>query len=149
MKKIFIALFLLLSVQGLKAQILHPVKWSYGAKKLNATEAMLIFKATIEDGWHIYSQNVADGGPTKTVFAFNTSPQYSLVGKTTESQPIVKFEKMFNMKLGYFEKQAVFQQKVKLKSKNQSVIKGSIEFGACDDTQCIPPDQVTFAINIK
>lgn len=149
MKRLIIALLLIASVQGLQAQILKPVKWSYAAKKISATEAILYFKATIEDGWHMYSQYIADGGPTKTVFSFTPSNQYTLIGKTQESKATVVFEKMFDMKVGYFEKQAVFQQKVKLTSKQQTAIKGSINFGACDDTTCIPPEDVNFSVVIK
>ena len=149
MKRLIIALVLLTSAQVLKAQILRPVKWSYAAKKTSPTEAIVYFKATIDEGWHMYSQHIADGGPTKTVFTFAPSAQYALVGKTTESNPIVKFEKMFDMKVGYFEKQAVFQQKVKLKSKSQAMVKGSIQFGACNDTQCTPPEDINFNVSVK
>lgn len=149
MRKLMIVLVLLTSVASLKAQILRPVKWSYAAKKVNPTEAIVYLKATIDKGWHIYSQHVGDGGPTKTVFTFAPSQQYTLVGKTQESAPIVKFEKMFDMKVGYFENQAVFQQKIKLKSKNQTIVKGVVNFGACDATQCTPPEDVTFAIVVK
>jgi len=149
MKRLIIVLVLVISVQILKAQILKPVKWSYAAKKSTPTEAVVYFKATIDKGWHIYSQNVGDGGATKTIFTFDPSSQYSLVGKTSEAKPIVKFEKLFDMKVGYFENSAVFQQKVKLKSKNQTTVKGTIQFGACDDTTCIPPEDVSFSVSIK
>lgn len=149
MKKLIMALLLLTSVQLVKAQMVDPVKWSYAAKKVSATEAVVYLKATIEKGWHLYSQDIADGGPTKTVFTFAPSAQYALVGKTLESKPIAKFEKMFDMQVKYFENTAVFQQKVKLKSKNQTTVKGSVNFGACDDTSCIPPKDVQFSVTIK
>lgn len=149
MKKLIIALLMLTSVQLVQAQILKPVKWSYAAKKVSPTEAIVYLKATIEEGWHMYSQDIADGGPTKTVFTFAPSAQYALVGKTLESKPIAKFEKMFNMQVKYFENTAVFQQRVKLKSKNQTQVKGSVYFGACDDTTCIPPEDVNFTVTIK
>lgn len=149
MKKLIIALLLLSSVQFVQAQIVKPVKWSYAAKKVSATEAIVYLKATIDKGWHMYSQNMADGGPTKTVFTFAPSAQYALVGKTLESKPIAKFEKMFNMQVKYFENEAVFQQRVKLKSKNQLSVKGSVYFGACDDTTCTAPEDVPFNVVIK
>jgi hypothetical protein len=145
---LLMALLMLTSEQAL-AQILKPVKWSYAAKKISPTEAIVYFKATIDKGWHMYSQYIADGGPTKTVFTFAPSAQYILVGKTQESKPIRKFEKMFDMQVSYFENQAVFQQKVKLKSKNQTTVKGTINFGACDDTTCIQPEDVNFNVAIK
>lgn len=149
MKKLIIALLLTASAQFVQGQILHPVKWSYGAKKLSPTEAVVFLKATIDQGWHMYSQHIADGGPTKTTFTFAPSGQYTLVGKTLESKPISKFEEMFKMQVGYFENQAIFQQKVKLKPGKEAVVNGSVNFGACNDTTCIPPEDVKFSVRVK
>ncbi|MDR6782137.1 DsbC/DsbD-like thiol-disulfide interchange protein [Pedobacter africanus] len=130
------------------SQILKPVKWSYAAKKTSKTEATLFLKATIDEGWHLYSQYMADGGPVKTSFKFASSKAYSPVGKTTEPKPIVKFEKSFDMNVSYFEKSVIFQQKVKLTGANATV-KGTLEYMVCDDSQCLPPETVEFSIPVK
>lgn len=148
MKKIFgIFIALFLSV-GAYAQILTPVKWSYAAKKVNDKEAVVYLKATIEPGWHIYSQTVAEGGPIKTSFDFAQSKAFSLVGKTIEPKPKNKFDNTFNMDVPYFEKSVVFQQKVKLNSASADV-KGVLEFMVCNDHQCLPPQQVEFSIPVS
>lgn len=131
---------------GAYAQIEAPVKWSYAAKKLSSTEAVVFLRATIQDGWHIYSQNVKDGGPIKTSFTFAASKEYSLVGKTTEPTPLTKYEKAFTMDVSYFEKSVTFQQKIKLKSANVSAVKGKLEFMTCNDRKCLPPDDLDFSI---
>lgn len=146
-----LALAVVLAVFGFSAasaQILTPVKWQFAAKKLNDKEAVIIMKAVIEDGWHIYSQNVEDGGPVKTSFTFDASKDFSLNGKTIEPKPKTKFEDVFGMDVPYFSKEVVFQQKVKL-NKGQTVVKGLVEFMACDAERCLPPDEVPFAIAIK
>lgn len=148
MKKIFLALLLLTIVNSANSQILKPVTWSYAAKKVSATEAMVYVKATIDAGWHIYSQNIKEGGPVKTTFTFQKSPAYSLVGKTVEPKPITKFEETFSMDVSYFEKTALFAQKVRLNGKT-AIVKGTLEFMTCDDKQCLPPEEVSFSINIK
>jgi len=130
------------------SQILKPVKWSYAAKRTSKTEATLFLKATIDEGWHLYSQYMADGGPVKTSFKFASSKAYSPVGKTTEPKPIVKFEKSFDMNVSYFEKSVIFQQKVKLTGANATV-KGTLEYMVCDDSQCLPPETVEFSIPVK
>ncbi len=130
------------------SQILKPVTWSYAAKKTSATEATIYIKATIDKGWHLYSQFVKDGGPVKTTFTFPTAGTYTLIGKTIEPKPVTKFESTFKMDVSYFENAVVFQQKVKLKGKNP-VVKGSVEFMVCDDKQCLPPDQVDFSVPVK
>lgn len=130
------------------SQILKPVKWSYAAKKTSKTEATLYLKATIDEGWHLYSQFMADGGPVKTSFNFAASKAYKPVGKTVEPKPIVKFEKSFDMNVSYFEKSVIFQQKVKLTGATATV-KGTLEYMVCDDSQCLPPETVEFSIPVK
>ena len=149
MKK-FITTALVLSFIALatRAQILTPVHWSYGAKKLNKNEAVIFIKATIDDGWHVYSQYVKDGGPIKTTFTFPASPEYTLVGKTIEPTPITRNEKVFKMDVSFFEKEVVFQQKIKLKA-GQATVKGTLEYMTCNDHQCLPPDDIDFSIPVK
>lgn len=130
------------------AQILQPVHWSYAAKKVSATEAVVFFKATIDEGWHVYSQHVEDGGPVKTSFTFKTSPDFQLVGAVVEPKPITRMEKVFNMNVGFFENSVVFQQKVKLK-KGKATVKGTLEYMTCNDQKCLPPDDVDFSIDVK
>jgi hypothetical protein len=131
------------------AQILKPVKWSYAFKKISPTEAVVFVKATIDEGWHVYSQNVKEGGPVKTSFKFASSKSYTLVGKTTEPKPIIRMEKAFNMEVGFFEKSAIFQQKLKLIGKGPITVKGSLEYMTCDDNQCLPPEAVDFSVVVK
>ncbi|QKJ32602.1 sugar transporter [Mucilaginibacter mali] len=144
--KIFIVLALF-AIKA-KAQILTPVNWSYAAKKTSATEAVVFLKANIDEGWHVYSQFVKEGGPIKTTFTFTASPEYTLVGKTIEPKPIVRMEKVFGMDVAFFEGSAIFQQKIKLK-KGQTTVKGSLEYMTCNDKQCLPPTTEEFSIPIK
>jgi len=150
MKKVFTIAVILLMAAALqtKAQILTPVHWSYAAKKINATEAVVFMKANIDDGWHLYSQTVKEGGPVKTTITFPPSTLYSLIGKTTEPTPVTRYEKVFSMDVSYFEHEAIFQQKVKLKA-GQVTVKGTLEYMTCNDHQCLPPENVEFSVAIK
>lgn len=150
MKRILFITVMLCSFLFANGQILNPVKWSYGAKKTNPTEAVVFLKATIDDGWHLYSQTVPNGGPTKTTVTFESSKGYALVGNTLEPKPITRIEKVFDgMTVSFFENSAIFQQKVKLNAAGPITIKGNIEFMTCDDHQCIPPVTVPFSVIIK
>jgi DsbC/DsbD-like thiol-disulfide interchange protein len=149
MKKIvLLAAFIALVSFGASAQIEDPVTWSYGQKRISKTEAIVYLKATIDDGWHIYSQNIKSGGPIKTTVAFASSKDFVKVGATAEPKPMVKFEKTFDMDVTYFEKQVIFQQKVKL-SKATALVKGKIEFMVCNDRKCLPPTEVDFSVLVK
>ena len=149
MKKLLLAGFALLGATQAQAQILAPVKWSYVAKKTSPTEAVVFIKATIDAGWHVYSQTVKDGGPVKTTITFAPSATYALVGKPQEPAPITRQEKAFNMQVSYFEKSVIFQQKVKLTGKGATTVKGKLEFMACNDEKCLPPDEVAFSIPVN
>lgn len=130
------------------SQILQPVKWSYAAKRTSPTTATLYLKATIEPGWHMYSQYVKDGGPVKTTFTFPASKEYTLVGKTIEPKPISKYEPTFSMNVGFYENSVIFQQKIKLTAKSTPV-KGTVQFMVCDDKQCLPPEDIDFTVTVK
>jgi hypothetical protein len=142
--------FILLSIisSGVFAQVETPVKWSYAAKKVSATEAIVLLKATIQKDWHIYSLNLPDGGPVKTSFTFEPSKQYQLVGKVSEPKPVTKYETVFKMNVSYFENSVIFQQKVKLIA-GSPVVKGKLEYMTCNDKKCLPPEEVEFNIPVS
>ena len=148
MKKILALTAALLLSFGVFAQVENPVKWAYAAQRTSATEATVLIKATIEPGWHVYSQFIKEGGPIPTSFTFAPSKEYSLAGKTTEPKAVVKFDKQFKMNIGYFEKEVLFSQKVKLKSASATTVKGKLEFMVCNDRKCLPPDEVAFNIPV-
>lgn len=148
MKKLLVLVTALMISAGAFAQIETPVKWAYGAKRISATEAVVFLKATIDNGWHIYSINQKDGGPVKTSFEFSPAKDYVLVGKTSEPTPVSKFEKSFGIDVMYFENSVTFQQKVHLKTAGATVVKGKLEYMTCNDHKCLPPDDIDFTIPV-
>ncbi|TKC04916.1 protein-disulfide reductase DsbD domain-containing protein [Pedobacter frigoris] len=148
MKKLSILFFLMIVGVVSSAQILKPVSWAYKAKRISKTEAVVQIRATIDQGWHIYSQHLAPGGPDATVFTFAPSKDFALNGKTTEPKPTTYFDKSYKMNISYFENQVVFQQKIKL-NKATAAVKGKVTFMVCDDTQCLPAEDVNFSIPVK
>ena len=115
---------ILLNPEAVSAQILQPVKWNWKAEQKKGGETVVVMTAKIDKGWHLYSQNIADGGPIKTTFSFNPSPDYELLGKPEEGKAIEFYDKNFEMQLAYFANEAVFKQKVKLLTKSATKISG-------------------------
>lgn len=149
MKLFLTTVMLLVSSFVANAQFEQPVTWSYAAKKINQKEAILYLKASIEPGWHLYSQKIKEGGPIPTTFTFTPSKTYTKNGVVTEPKAIEKEEKVFNMTVGYFENSAIFQQKIKLVGKTPFTVKGKVEYMVCNDKQCLPPTEVEFNIPVK
>nr|WP_315138881.1 cytochrome c biogenesis protein CcdA [uncultured Capnocytophaga sp.] len=140
MKKL-ITLLLIAFATIANAQIHNPVKWKTAVEKINDNEYYLVATASIEAGWKLYGQNIPPNGPVPTSFKYTQTPTFELVGKTEESKPIVKHDKVFDMEIAYFYKQAVFKQRIKLLGELTS-IKAEVEFMSCDDSNCLPPDTV-------
>lgn len=130
------------------AQIYEPVKWSFSSESLGNNEYNVIFKAEIEAGWHVYSQNIPDGGPIPTAFYFNDTTVYERIGDVVESEAIVHQDPVFEMELRFFEKEATFTQKVKVLGKTPVVFKGELEYMVCNEGQCLPPTVEEFEITL-
>jgi thiol:disulfide interchange protein len=150
MKRVFLILgFLIFAVYQLFAQILAPVKWTFESKQ-DGLEATLVFKAVIEEGWHLYDTQLPKGGPIKTSIHYTDSTLFDFVGELAKDPlPTEFFDKTFNMKLGYFTKQAVLIQKVKLKSAAKVDLKGFVEFMSCNDETCTPPTEADFVFGLN
>jgi thiol:disulfide interchange protein len=133
---------------SLFAQILEPVKWSFSSKRINDTIAELYFKATIDKGWHVYSQYIPDGGPVPTSFTFTKSSDYKLNGKVKEPKPIEESDPNFDMILKFFANSATFKQSIFIKTNKAFIFKGSLEYMCCDDKQCLPPSVVEFEFKL-
>lgn len=154
MKRIFrLSLLLLLSsiiLNNANAQIFDPVKWDFNTKKISDCEYELIIKAKIDGKWHLYGQkSYGDEGPIPTSFHFTKSSKYELIGKAKESTLIKKFEPVWNFELQFFEHEAIFTQKVKIKYDKPFEIKGNLEFMVCNETQCLPPSTINFNFNAE
>ncbi len=142
---ILVTLFIGLSSH---AQIMEPVKWSFASKQ-DGDQVKLIFKATIDQGWHLYDTKLPEGGPVPTSFHFNDNANIEFVGEmTTNPQPIDKFDETFQMDLRYFSNQAEFIQVVKVKSADPVTIDGYLEFMCCNDETCLPPTEVDFSFKV-
>jgi thiol:disulfide interchange protein DsbD len=131
------------------AQILKPVKWSFSVNRINDCEAELIFKAKIDKGFHVYSQFLdRDDGPVATTFNFEKSVECSLIGKVNEGKPIEEYDPNFEMKLKFFANEASFKQKIKIINLQAFSVKGYLNFMVCDETKCLPPEDVDFEFKI-
>ena len=128
-------------------------KWDKGKGiseqyQLAEKEFILKAQAKIQSGWHLYGQYIEEGGPSPTAFTFkNTPKKFELVGKTTEEKGHETIDKIFDMKIKYFEDKAVFTQKIKVTS-DVSSITADVDFMVCDDSNCLPPttEELTFKI---
>ena len=145
MKKIVSFLMLSFIAIAVFAQFQEPVTWNVKFEKLSDTEAEISFVGQIERGWHVYSTDLGDGGPISATFNVD-----KIVGAKADGtlKPVGKevsaFDKMFSMQVRYFEKRAQFVQKLTLEGGPYEVT-GYLEYGACNDENCLPPTPVEFS----
>ncbi len=149
MKKLLFPLFLLLFAVAVQAQIQDPVKFKSELKTLAADEAEVVFTAAIDKGWHVYSTGLGDGGPISATFNVEKISGAEVVGKLKPvGKEISAFDKLFEMKVRYFENTVQFVQKLKLTG-GAYQLEGYLEYGACNDENCLPPTQVPFQFSGK
>ena len=149
MKKLLFPFVLLLFAVAVQAQIQDPVKFNSELKILAADEAEIVFTAAIDKGWHVYSTDLGDGGPISATFNVEKISGAEVVGKLKPvGKEISTFDKLFEMKVRYFENTAQFVQKLKLTG-GAYQIEGYLEYGACNDENCLPPTQVPFKFSGK
>lgn len=149
MRKIVnLLLFVLISVTAM-AQFQNPVKFTVEQKKISDSEFELVFTGKIDAGWHVYSTDIAEGGPTAATVDFDVKKGVEPVGKLTPKGKVqAKFDEMFGMDVTYMEGTAVFVQKMKI-TESEYEVKGYLTFGACNDENCIPPTTVDFSYSGK
>ena len=133
-KKVFFLLFF----WTLVIQSQEHVLWTKALEKVSHDTYLLKFKAKIESKWHLYSQNLPENGPLPTEFIFKgVEEQFDLVGVTQESKTKTAFDPIFQMEVSWFDNEAFFEQKIKLRNLDLAFIEGEINYQACDDKLCI------------
>jgi len=149
MKKFFL-LFVFFIFSNLIIAQKQYVTWSFSQKKISADEFELVFKAVAEPTWHMYSQIETPNGPLSTIFDFEKSKDFKLIGKTTEPKPNAVKDPMWdNQIVRSFEGTVIFKQKIKVLTNKPFIVKGYIDGMACNETQCqkfSPPPEFTFKI---
>ena len=127
------------------AQIMEPVKWKASIQEKN-NEKEILFRATIEDGWHLYATDIPSGGPIATSFTFDELVNASLNGDIKPAKrPHEEYSSLFDMKLGWYTSQIEFRQPIKIEKSNNFKITGYITYQACNDVTCLPPTKFEFS----
>jgi thiol:disulfide interchange protein DsbD len=150
MKKLVFILFAVFSV-GIASAQLNPVNWSFASKKINDKEYELQLIATIQPGWHLYSQTQPEDAIAQpTSFKFNKNPLLDLNGKVAEVGKLEKYkDKALDVSANQYSNKVVFVQKVRVKGKAKTAVTGNLEYQTCNDEKCLPPKTVNFSIALK
>ncbi len=149
--KLLNILFLLLgiSLSGI-AQVYDPVDFSFTVKRLPNNEAELQMRATIEEGWHVYSLIIPkESMVLPTEISFEKSPNYQLIGAVKEPKPINEYDKNAGEKLRFHEKEVTFTQRIRIISEKDFSVKGELSFMVCNDKMCLPPEYIDLDFKVK
>ena len=145
MKRFLFFVIVLMSAVFGRAQMIDPVHFSTELKMLEGNNAEIVFSATIDPGWHVYSTDITDDGPTRATFHADKLEGVELVGKLQPRGNVKEqYEEMFGTTLRFFEERGAFVQKIRF-TKPKYIISCYLEFGACNDEMCMPPTTVEFS----
>ncbi|WP_276485063.1 protein-disulfide reductase DsbD domain-containing protein [Paraflavitalea pollutisoli] len=147
MKKQLLSLFAVMIATASLAQ--DKVNWVQSARKLADGTFEVHLKATIDAGWHLYSQNAGADMPAPTLISYTKNPLLTLNGKTKEAGKLItKHEDVLDGVVNYYEKTVDFVQVVKVKGSGKTNLAGKIEFTLCNDRTCLPPKTYVFSVGI-
>lgn len=135
------------STSNTETKILQPCRWTFTVEQSDNGQAMLVSTAKLDSGWHLYSQHIPGKGPS-TEFTYDSLQTYKLIGETEEGEAIKKYDPNLEMEVLYFEREAVFKQKIKIASKSDFIINGAIDYMVClDQGQCSHFDEeISFTV---
>jgi thiol:disulfide interchange protein DsbD len=149
MKRLSLIFIFIVSALLVKGQIVNPTTWTFDSKQ-NGNEVELIFKASIENGWHLYDTYLPEGGPIATTLVYEDSTKFEFMGEIQkEPQPVKEFDQTFQMDVGYFSHEATLTQKIKLLTTDEVEIKGYVLFMSCNDETCTPPNETEFSFTFN
>jgi hypothetical protein len=132
------------------AQVQNPVKWTFSSRKINESTYEVHLLATLDYGWHIYSQTTPAGGPVATSIEFVKNPLIITTGSAKEVGKLEqRHEDLFGVDVKQFSKKVDFVQAVKLKGKVKTSVNGTIEFMTCNDHECLPPTKQKFSLPLQ
>ena len=141
-KKYLFILWTIVMTVTVNAQIMNPVHFTSELKMGEGAEAEIVFHATIDNGWHVYSTDLGDDGPIEATFNVVKMDGAEPVGKLIpKGKEIKKMDKLFDLELKFFENEATFVQKIRF-TKPDYEIDCYLEYGACSDASCLPPSEV-------
>lgn len=116
----------------------EPVRWETRLARVSPTEITLQFNASIANGWHLYSLKEFSDGPLPTEFSFAIDTlSVRSIAPMQSSTPTVAFDEVFGIDLPYFDRQAHFFQTFEVLDTSLTIIRGEINYQACDDRVCI------------
>lgn len=149
-KKAIFTLSVYLMALSLHAQILTPLKWDIRLIDSESAEKEVQFTAKANKGWHLYDMDLPEGGPISTRFTFDIKQGVELIGTPTPSvAPQKIFDEMFNMELRWYAGTVTFTQKINVTDPKKFKLEGEVEFMACNDETCLPPERIPFSFNNK
>ena len=148
--KLLLSALLLLPAIGLEAQKPDPVAWETSVESMGEDVYLLRIEARIEAPWHIYDTGPYEGGPNPTTISFESNPDAELIGGITEPAPPRRVrDELFGMEIGTYASKAVFTQRVRLKKTGDITLKATVEWMACDEGSCLPPEERTLTFTIR
>jgi DsbC/DsbD-like thiol-disulfide interchange protein len=149
MRRLLFVLFIAIPFFGI-SQVQKPVKWSFSSKKNADNSFEIHMTATVDNGWHIYSQTTPEGGPYPTTIAFLKNPLLIMSGEVKEVGKLeVHDEPLFGVQVKQYSNKVSFLQSIKVKGKVKTSVKGSVEFMVCNNKQCLPPETIEFSVSLQ
>ena len=144
-KRILFTLGLLFALTSLHAQPITTIQWESSVQELGDNRYEVQFKGKLLPGWHTYDLHSDD---SSTVLTLEPSAGLKLVGDPIEVNPSKReYDDIFQVEMGYYYDEIILGQQVELTGKG-GVLKGNINWRACEEYNCNSPEDWEFSVTI-
>lgn len=151
MRRIFLSLLVFFTIfNGVFAQVLDPIQWTFEAKRIDNNKVEIICTATLEEGWHVYASSLPENTAIPTSIVIEANESFTVIdGISEKPEAEVHFDEQFNAELRWFKNKAQFIKTIEVKSNEAFVVKGYVESMICNDETCMPPQEVEFSVPVE
>lgn len=127
----------------------NPVSWEFYSRPLGNNEFVLTARATIQDGWYLYSQHIPQSPPLPTTFSFdNAAKTYSLVGNVIENGKAIKeIDEENHQTIVKYTGRVAFEVRAKTVAPSLEIT-GFVNYMTCDKSRCLPPKKQSFSFKL-
>ncbi len=149
--KLVLSTLFLFIITIFNAQIKNPVKFKFDINPVGKDEYEAVLTGTIEDKWHIYSQDLPPDSGIPTEFKITSKQGIQLIGKVQEiGKKHDEFSEAFGAQIVYYSNKVVFKQKFKPKDASKpATITAEIMYQTCNDRVCLAPNTLEFEKQIE
>src|SRR5258706_4741546 len=120
-----------------------PIKWSIKASASSSDNRMFAVELTarIDNGWHLYSTEKVEGGPSPTRITLSPGQKFEVAGEIDSPAPRSAYDPNFQAATEFYEGVVPFIIPIRsiAPAAPSNKVRVQVRYQTCTPTICLPP----------